>query len=283
MNKLVVVGATNEMINDIVKPVLEKHPDWQFCLVTIEKLTAKQNNIQIIKKNTILDVISSAIKEIKNAKNGVLIKGLVPTADLLRAVLKAENGLRGERILSQITRLELLDENLTFFLTDPALNIEPDVTNKREIVLNAVEMAKKTGIEHPKVALLSSIEIENDKVPSSRDAAEVAEYFADHPIDAIVEGPISMDIAINKSAARIKQYKGKIQGNANILVVPQMDSGNILYKALANWVKVRISGVVYGAKIPLALTSRSDSPEIKVASIELAMELARAKENLHDF
>ena len=266
---IVVAGATESFIKNCAKPLLESRKDCVFTLVTKENLV-EQENIKVISCDDDLKIVAEAVEQIKrDVANSVLMKNSVQTADLLRAVLKTENGLKTDRLLSQVTQVELVNGR-KFLLTDPALNITPGVDEKIQITENVIDVAKKIGLNKPKVALLSSVEVFNPKMPSSADAHAVAEHFSNRD-DVIVEGPISMDLSVGADAAKAKGYKGKIQGDAEVLVVPNIDAGNILYKTFAQLMDAKMSGILVGPKIPIVLTSRSDSYEAKLNSLNFAL------------
>lgn len=271
--KVVVAGATESFINHVVLPVLESRGDCSFVLTTTE-------NVEINNPRVVLEicdnstVVSKAIDYVKeDPENTILMKGLVQTSDLLREVLRTDNGLKTGKLLSQITLVKM-PTGREFLLTDGALNITPGVSEKIQITENVVEVALAIGLEKPKIAVLSSIEFYNPKMPSSAAAKEVAEHFEGYQ-EAIVEGPISMDIAVDKFSAETKGYTGEIMGDADALVVPNIDAGNILYKALARFMDAKMSGIVAGAKIPIVLTSRSDSYEAKVNSLDFALRIIK--------
>ena len=269
---IVVAGATESFLEECAKVLLEKRADCTFTLVTKEKLL-KCEKINIITCENDEEIIYKSVEKIKeNIENSVLMKNLVQTSDLLRAVLKTDNGLKTDNLLSQVTKVKLANGR-EFLLTDPALNIAPGIEEKVQITKNVIDVAKKINLENIKVALLSSVEVHNPKMPSSHDAYEVAKHFVDS--DVIVEGPISMDLSVGEEAAKKKGYTGKIQGDANVLVVPNIDAGNILYKTFAQLMNAKMSGILVGTKIPIVLTSRSDSYEAKLNSLDFALDTVR--------
>lgn len=266
-----VAGATQSMIEHVIMPAV-KAKMCHFILFSSDELVCDSPSIECRRSSTPESVVSETVQAVVNNEATVLMKGSIHTSAILREVLKKENGLRKEKVLSQVSVITLDESGRQFILTDPALNIQPDVAQKIGITKNAIDVAHKLGIKEPQVALLSSVEEVNPKMPSSVAASEVATYFEDKPLEAIVEGPISLDIATDRSAAVIKKYQGKIKGEADVLVVPGIDAGNLLYKAFTHFIPATVSGVIVGAAVPIALSSRSDNAATKLASLKLAIQ-----------
>lgn len=264
---VVVAGANQKMVTEVVTPLMTC--GYQFTLVTTEVLEV---GVLTINCETMKEVALEAVRCVRETENSILLKGQIQTADLLREVLKGENGLRRTDMLSQVTHIELLDSGRKFLLTDPALNVTPSVADKIAICENGIEVARKLGLT-PKVAVLSAVEVLNPKIPSAVAAHEVVSYFKNTNRDVIIEGPISMDVATDSEAAKAKNYQGQIQGDATVLVAPGIDAANILYKTLAHFTNCRICGVLVGATVPIALTSRSDSGAAKIDAIKMAEQL----------
>ena len=213
-----------------------------------------------------------AVAVVREGQADLLMKGMVPTSTVLKAVLNSQTGLKKNPLLSHLTFFERKDQPGIRILTDAAINIAPDVEALARIVENAVEAFRLFVNRPPKVAMLAAIEKTSEKVPSTIAAKAVAEQFAGRK-DLIVEGPISLDLAVSEDSARIKKYDGTIHGDADILVVPRIETGNVLYKSLQYYAQVPMGGVVYGARCPVVLTSRSDSNETKFASLLLGVLL----------
>lgn len=266
---VVVAGADQKIVSEVVKPLLAEGT-YEFILITLDG--SEEVAAQVEQYETMAEVAERAVALVVNSRHSILLKGQIQTAVLLKAVLK-NKGVQRQRLLSQVTKVELIDSQRQFLLTDPALNIEPSVTDKIDICLNVLEVANKLGLVRPKLALLSSVEVLNSKIPSAVAAAEVVAYFKQVAIKGVVEGPISMDVATDPAAALSKGYSGVIQGDADILVAPGIDAANILYKTLAHFTHCRISGVLAGTSVPIALTSRSDSAEAKIGAIKFAESL----------
>jgi len=212
---------------------------------------------------------------VRNREADVLMKGLVNTSDFMRGVLNKERGIRGEGILSHLVVNEApAFEKLAFF-TDGGINTYPTLDEKVGILRNAVDAVHKLGIDLPKVAALSANEVVNPKVVSSVDADALAKMNAAGEITGcLVEGPIAMDVALSREAARHKGIDSRISGDTDIFLVPNIDVGNILGKALIFAAGAKMAGVVLGAKAPIILVSRADSPESKFMSMIMALAIA---------
>lgn len=200
----------------------------------------------------------------------IIFKGIVTTHILLKEILKEEYGLRDQKVLSHVSLLELKKLGRPVLLTDAAMNIAPDIDQLTAITSNAINVAKQIGIERPKIAMISAAENFNPKMPSSVSAKEVAERFSDVP-EVIVEGPISLDLALSKDSVAHKHYEGRIQGDADILVVPGIDAGNVLYKTILLFADAKAGGTIVGSKVPIVLTSRSDAIDSKLTALSFAI------------
>jgi phosphate butyryltransferase len=202
----------------------------------------------------------------------MLMKGLVETAVLLKAVLDKETGLNTGRLVSHVAVMEVPSYHKLLFVTDAAINIAPDLDAKLDIVANAVIAARALGIARPKVAMLAAVEkINAAKMPCTVDAALVAQMNRRGQVrDCIVDGPLALDNAVSAESARIKGIESEVAGDADILVAPDIEAGNILYKCLMDLGGARGAGILMGASKPIVLTSRADSAQTKLASIAFA-------------
>jgi phosphotransacetylase len=200
-----------------------------------------------------------------------LMKGHVHTDALMRAILTRSTGLRTDRRVSHIFHMTIPGRDRVIHITDAAVNIRPDVGEKLDIVLNAVELARKLGMRTPRVALLSGAETVNPAMPSSMEAAEVVRLANNGAVKgAIVDGPFGFDNAVSPEAARIKGVASPVAGQADILVVPNLEAGNFLFKQMVYFMSATAAGVVMGAKVPVVLTSRADPPEARLAAAVIA-------------
>jgi len=217
------------------------------------------------------DSIKYAAKLINAGEADFIMKGKIETSSLMRGILQRENNLRTERIMSHLAFMDVPTYHKIFAITDVALNPYPNLDQKRQMIENAVITLKKMGITQPKIAVMSSAEEINPKVPESVDADELKKMQISGIIkDCIVEGPISYDLAISKEAADLKGYLSPVAGDVDLMVVPNITAGNLLAKGLVYSGGARTAGFVVGAKVPILLLSRSASTEDKYMGIVLA-------------
>jgi phosphotransacetylase len=211
------------------------------------------------------------VEHIRAGRADAIMKGNIETSDFLHAILKRENGLRGGGLLSAIGLYEMTGYHKIFAVTDFAMNTTPDLAAKRAIIENAAALLRKLGIETPKIAVLSEAEHINAKIPASVDAAELKRLNESGEIaNCVVEGPISIDLAMSREAAAIKSYSSPVAGDADLLVVPDVVAGNLLVKSLTMFGGAVTAGTILGAKIPVIMTSRSAAEDDKYYSIALA-------------
>lgn len=227
------------------------------------------------------DMQQAALKAVQLAHDGVVdmyMKGLADTKTFLKSVLNKEVGLRTGKPLSHVAVFEVEGVEQLLFLTDVAFMTYPTLEDKAHIIENTVEVAHACGLECPKVAPLAAVEVVNPKMPATVDAAELTKMNDEGKITGcIVDGPLSMDLAIDPEAARHKGATGrKIVGDADILLFPDIHAGNLVYKTLVHTAKVQNGCILTGTKVPVILTSRSDSFQTKVNSIALAAVVAEA-------
>ena len=200
-----------------------------------------------------------------------LMKGSLHTDEFLHPVVDPANGLRTERRLSHVFLLDVPSYARLLFITDGAININPDLDAKRDIVQNAIDMAQALGIASPHVAILSAVELVNPKIPSTLDAAALCKMAERGQITGgIVDGPLAFDNAVSPAATAAKHIVSAVAGRADILVAPDLDAGNMLAKQLEYLAGADIAGVVLGARIPIILTSRADSAHSRLASCAVA-------------
>ncbi|MPM49891.1 Phosphate acetyltransferase [bioreactor metagenome] len=198
---------------------------------------------------------------------------------MLRAVLNKEVGLRaGKNILSHVAVAEIPGFDRLIIITDAAMNVAPDLSQKVQIVQNAVSVAHAIGLECPKVACLAAVEVVNSDMPACVDAAALSKMAERGQLKGcIIDGPLALDNAVSVEAAEHKGVKSPVAGRADILMVPELVSGNVLYKSITYFAKGNLTGIIVGAKAPVIVTSRADSAEAKLYSIALAVMAAQAK------
>jgi phosphate butyryltransferase len=214
---------------------------------------------------------AAAVQLVRDGEAEVVMKGYLHTDEMLHAVLSRETGLRTDRLLSHVFVLEVPTYHKLLMISDAAININPDITQKASITQNAVDLARRLGVERPKVAALSSVETINPNIPSTVHAACLSKMAERGQIKgAIVDGPLAFDNAISAEAAKDKGIDSPVSGDIDVLVVPDLDAGNILFKNLEYLASAKVAGVVMGASAPVVLTSRSDPPKARVFSLALA-------------
>ncbi|RHW41131.1 phosphate butyryltransferase [Neobacillus notoginsengisoli] len=213
-----------------------------------------------------------AVKSVSEKKANVLMKGHVQTSVILKAVLDRDFGLRSESILSHTAVFEVPGYNRPILVTDAAMNIAPDLAEKAAIVKNASLLAQSIGISVPKVAPICAVETVNSKMQATLDAASLAAMNQRGQISGcIIDGPLALDNAVSSLAAEHKGITSDVAGKADILLVPTVEAGNILYKSLVYFARAKVGAVICGAKAPIILTSRSDSSESKLYSLAVAL------------
>lgn len=213
----------------------------------------------------------AAVELVHQGKAQILMKGLVNTSDFLKAVLDSKVGLRTGRLLSHLAAFEVPGEAKLIFHSDGGMNIAPSVEEKKEILMNAMLALHALGIEKPNVAVLTANECVSSKMPATIDAKRLTELAAEGTLPAgVVEGPISLDVAISPEAARHKGIVSKIAGQVDLFLMPNIETGNALSKSLIYYAKGKMAGIVLGAAHPIVLTSRAETPEGKLCSIALA-------------
>ncbi|MDE5444274.1 phosphate acetyltransferase [Bradyrhizobium sp. CSA207] len=219
------------------------------------------------------------VELIHAGKGELLMKGSLHTDELMRAVTAKAGGLRTDRRISHVFVMDVPAYAETIFVTDAAINIFPDLDAKRDIIQNAIDLYVQAGFgKSPRVAILSAVETVTSKIPSTIEAAALCKMADRGQITGgVLDGPLAFDNAIDEEAARIKGIKSEVAGRAQILVVPDLESGNMLAKNLAYFAKADGAGVVLGARVPVVLTSRADSPRARMASCAVAALYAHAR------
>ncbi|MCG6795504.1 phosphate butyryltransferase [Geobacillus sp. YHL] len=237
-----------------------------------EKGCARFSDVDVVHANSIGQAAELAVRAVHLNEADALMKGHVPTATLLKAVLNKEYGLRTGKVLSHVAVFEVPEFDRFVIVTDAAMNIAPDLEQKVQIVNNAVSIARSIGIERPKVAALAAVETVNPAMPATLDAAALAMMQKRGQIEhSLVDGPLALDNAVSLAAAKHKRIESEVAGQADILLVPDIESGNMLYKSLVYFANARVGAVIAGAKAPIVLTSRADSAESKLYSLALAI------------
>jgi phosphate acetyltransferase len=224
---------------------------------------------------------AAAIKAVELVRSGraeVLMKGSLHSDELLSEVTKKDTGLRTGRRISHVFIMDVPDHPQTLFITDAAVNIFPDLMAKRDIVQNAIDLFQGLGLGTPRVAILSAVETVTISIPSTLEAAALCKMADRGQITGgILDGPLAFDNAISPEAARIKGIKSDVAGQANILVVPDLEAGNMLAKNLTFLSHADAAGIVLGARVPIILTSRADNVRSRMASCAIAVAFAHSQ------
>jgi phosphate acetyltransferase len=218
------------------------------------------------------------VELIRESKGELLMKGSLHTDELMREVTSGKTGLRTARRISHVFIMDVPTYAETLFLTDAAINIFPDLDTKRDIIQNVIDLFTQVGLGTPRVAILSAVETVTSKIPSTIDAAALCKMADRGQITGgILDGPLAFDNAIDPQAAKIKGIKSEVAGRAQILVVPDLEAGNMLAKNLVYLSKADAAGLVLGARVPIVLTSRADSVRSRMASCAAAVLYAHAR------
>lgn len=238
------------------------------CGVDIDKFEV----INIKEKN---EACRKAVELVSTGKAHIVMKGLVDTSLILKAVLDEEIGLRTGNVLSHVAVFDVPGYDRLFYITDAAMNIAPNLMQKKQIIENAVQVANALGNDNPKVAMLAAVEKVNPKMQATLDAAELVKMNAAGELTGCtLGGPFALDNAVSVEAARHKGITHPVAGNADILMVPAIESGNMLYKSLVFFARAKNAGILVGARAPVVLTSRADSDEAKLNSIAIGALMA---------
>lgn len=252
-----------------IKPLLVGNKDLIIQLAQQENILV--DGWEIIDEPDTVKAVEIAVRLVHDGIADVLMKGGCSTAQLLKGVLNRDWGLRKGALLSHFALFEIPAYHKLLGITDVAINIAPTLDDKVAIINNAVDFLLRLGISNPKVALIAAVETVNEQMPATVDAAGIARMNRDNAIrGCLIEGPLAFDTAISKESADHKNLISEVAGDADLLVMPDIEAGNVLYKALAYFAGSRVASVILGASAPVVLTSRSDSEEAKLNSILLA-------------
>lgn len=206
-----------------------------------------------------------------------IMKGHVHTSELMRAVVNRESGLRTERRISHVFHMSLPGRAGSLSITDAAVNVAPDIPTQLDLLRNALDLQHALGNTAPKVAVLSATEKPIDAMPSSHQAKEVVERARDEIDGVVIDGPLALDVAVSPEAVAIKGIDSPVAGEADLLLVPNIETGNALFKSMVCYMSATAAGLVLGARVPIVLTSRADPPEARLAATALAAIVAAAE------
>ena len=239
------------------------------------ELNIDLSEYELIEEKDLAKASLKAVSLVSEGKADMVMKGLVDTSIILKAVLDKEVGLRTGNILSHVAVFDVKGYDRLFFITDAAMNLAPDLKSKKQIIENACVVTNALDIEIPKVAIVCAKEKVNPKMPDTVDAKNLEDMCKNGEIKGcIVGGPFALDNAVSEEAAKHKGMDNPIAGKADILLAPDIEAGNILYKSLVFFSESKNAGIIVGAKAPIILTSRADSEETKLNSIALGVLMA---------
>ncbi len=288
--KTVVVHPVDVLSLQGVIDAAEEHLIIPILVGPAEKIqdAAKEANInlspyEIIPAKHSHEAAEIAVKMIREGKAEAIMKGKIHTDELMIPIINKDNGLRTGRRMSHVFSLEAPNYFKPLFLTDAAINIQPNLQTKKDIVQNAIDLFCRLGLGQPKVAILSAVETVNEKIPSTLDATALCKMAERGQITGgIIDGPLAFDNAVSIESAREKGIYSQVAGDADILVVPDLESGNMLYKQMTFLSGIEAAGIAMGARVPIILTSRSSDNESRKASCAMALVYARNKDILNE-
>ncbi|OJF91139.1 phosphate acyltransferase [Alkalibacterium sp. 20] len=271
MPTVAVAGGSRKEILELARlSQIEFKDRVKFKVFDVEPNIDHEKTWEYIQCESEEDMVHQTVKSVVNKEADILLKGGVQTHVLLKEMLKKEHDLKTQDLLSHVALVNLPAMDRQILLTDAGMNIMPTEDELEQIINNVIEVGKAIGLEHPKVALISSAENYNPKMPSSVLAKALTERFKDCS-EAMVYGPLSLDLSLSKTAVEHKKFDGPIRGDADILVVTNIDVGNVLYKSFLLFGEAIMGGTIVGTKVPIVLTSRSDDVESKLYALKFAL------------
>ena len=272
LSGVALAGAVEAAVAGLIKPTLIG--DEAEIKALAAKLKLDVSEFQILQADTERQAAELGVAMCRSGNAQAMMKGSLHTDELMKAAMKSDTGLRTSRRISHVFVMDTPAYPRTLLITDAAINIEPELEDKIHIVQNAIDLAHALGVPQPKVALLSAIETVNPKIKSTLDAAALCKMADRGQITGgILDGPLAFDTAVSAKAAAIKGLESPVVGQADILVVPDLESGNMLAKQLEYLGGAQMAGIVLGAKVPTILTSRADSAETRLTSCAVAVLL----------
>lgn len=272
-DKDVLMAVKSAMEEGIVDPILIG--DQEKIEEISKEIGLDLKNIRLINSKDKEEASQLATRLVKDGEADILMKGLVDTSIIMKAVLNRENGLRTDKVISHAAVFSLASYHKVFIVTDAAMNIAPDLMTKKSILENAIGLGHALDMSCPKVAVVGAVEKPTDKMPATLDAVELTEMNKRGEIkDALVYGPLALDNAVSKESAILKGIDSEVAGDVDIILVPYIEAGNLLYKSLSFLAGAESAGLILGAKAPIVLTSRADSHKAKLNSIALAVLMA---------
>jgi phosphate butyryltransferase len=234
------------------------------------------SHMEIVEEPDMVEAAYKAVDLIHAEQADLVMNGRALPVELMKAALDKEKGLRIGKVISDVSIFEIPGIDRLIFVSDVAIVVSPTLAQKVAIVQNAIDTAIELGVQGPKVAILAATEMVNPEMPASMDAANLSKMAERGQIrGGLVDGPLALDNAISRKAAKMKGIESQVAGAADVLITPDVESGNILAKAITYFAKGRVAAVVVGAKCPIVMPSRSDPPEQKLLSLALGVYLTR--------
>ena len=275
-DKDVLEAVNSAMDMKLIEPILVGDETAIKNIMADMNITA--DDFTIINEPDLIQSAKTAVSLVREGKADFLMKGLLQTADIMRAVLDKENGLRTDSLISHVMVYQTDSYPKLIYLTDGGINVAPDLEQKVKILENAILVCKAMGLDRIYTAVLAGAETVNPKIPATVDAKALANMKDKwDAMNTVVEGPVALDLAISKQACEHKGYKGEGGGKADILLVPYYEVGNAFGKSLTYFADSKSAGVIMGAKTPIVLVSRADTSETKLLSIALGSIIAKNK------
>lgn len=263
----------DERLRDYIQPILIG--DSLEIMSLLSNFQIDVNWVEIIHTETIKEAAEKGVELVRTGQVDLLMKGYLQTKDFLKPVVNKERGIVSAELLTHVVLNQVRNYPKLLVTTDGGMVTEPTFSQKKEIIKNALCVIKKLGYDKPKVALLAAGEVVNNGIKSSIESEELMIYFQkEYPDSCEIAGPISLDLALSKSISEIKEYKDPVGGDADILVGPDMTASNILGKSFVILGDGKMAGIIYGAKVPIIMTSRGSSSEEKYLSIILGSLIA---------
>jgi phosphotransacetylase len=270
------VGALEAEEKGLIKPILVG-PEKKIQEVASQS-GASLGTTRIVDAPHSHAAAAKAVELIRQGEAELLMKGSLHTDELLSAVVARDTGLRTGRRISHVFIMDVPSYHKVLVVTDAAINISPALDDKADIVQNAIDLAVSLGVATPKVAILAAVETVSSKMPATLDAAALCKMADRGQIKGgLLDGPLAFDNAISREAARVKEINSKVAGDPDILLVPDLEAGNMLAKQLTFLAGADSAGLVLGAKVPIILTSRADSVRSRIASCAVAVLVAHAR------
>ncbi|MCG6858431.1 MAG: bifunctional enoyl-CoA hydratase/phosphate acetyltransferase [Salaquimonas sp.] len=275
LSEVALTGAVEAAQEKLIVPLLIGPETEIKALAKSTKLEIEP--YQIVNVDSDVEAAAKGVELCRTGKAGALMKGSLHTDHFMHAAMDDDLGLRTHRRISHVFVLDVPSYPHTLLITDAAVNIYPTLVDKADIVQNAIDLAKVIGIETPKVAILSAVETVTPSIKSTIDAAALCKMADRGQITGgVLDGPLAFDNAVNLKAAEIKHIHSPVAGRADILVVPDLEAGNMLAKQLEYLADAEAAGIVLGARVPIILTSRADSAKSRLASCAVAALLAHS-------